>query len=197
MIKRKRTIFVHKYTYGMISEEKIPLFEYIVYRLVEWYKEVVSNNQEKIDRHFSRLTTLKLLFFVSSIKDEQNCNKDLLDIFNKFYAMQYGPVEADVYTAIVHSKTKKYALGTRKLTICTPTMDFGTLNQVLIKDVDNAIDLLKKKNPQIISYNASQLINISHKWDAWKNAMGVANILGKGSEPMSIADIRANPQIYG
>lgn len=180
----------------MNPKDKISLFEYIVYRLVEWYKEVVSNDQEKIDRHFSRLTTLKLLFFVSSIKDEQNDNKDLLDTFDKFYAMQYGPVEADIYTAIVHSKTEKYALGTRKLEERMPTMDFNKLDDALINDVDNAIDLLKKKNPQIISYNASRLINISHKWDAWKNAMAVANILGKGSEPMSIADIRANQQIY-
>lgn len=178
----------------MNPKDKISLFEYIIYRLIEWYKVSVADNQEKIDRHFSRLTTLKLLFFVSSIKDENN--NDLLDVFDKFYAMQYGPVEADVYTAIVHSETEKYILETRRLVERTATVDFYNLDDSLINNVNNAIDLLKKKNPKIISYSASRLINISHKWDAWKNAMAVANILGKGSEPMSIADIRANQQIY-
>lgn len=179
----------------MNSVDKISLFEYIVYRLVEWYKEIVSDNQENIDRHFSRLTTLKLLFFVSSIKDRQN-NKDLLNIFNQFYAMQYGPVEAEVYTAIVHNRTTRYTLGTRKLIKSMSNPDFTNLDSAIIADVNNAIDLLRKKNPNIISYSASRLINISHKWDAWKNAMAIANILGKGSEPMSVTDIRTNQQIY-
>ena len=95
--------------------DKILLFEYLMYHLIEWYKNVVSNNQIQ-NKHFSRLTALKLLFFVSTIKDTENEERDLLDIFNNYCAMQYGPVEIDIYTAIVSEKTKLYKFGVRELT---------------------------------------------------------------------------------
>ena len=99
---------------NVMKDDKILLFEYLVYRLIEWYKDVVSDSHY-INKHFSRLTALKLLFFVSTIKDTENGNKDLLDVFNKFYAMQYGPVEIDIYTAIVEGKTKLYTFGVHEL----------------------------------------------------------------------------------
>ena len=96
--------------------DKILLFEYLVYRLIEWYQKVVSD-QKYIQKHFSRLTALKLLFFVSTIKDGENENSDLLDIFNNFCAMQYGPVESDIYAAIVKEKTRLYKFGVHELVI--------------------------------------------------------------------------------
>lgn len=180
----------------MNKTDKILLFEYIVYHLIEWYKKVVSSNHD-IKKHFSRLTALKLLFFVSTIKDTERGNEDLLDIFNKFCAMQYGPVEIDIYTAIVEDKTQLYKFGVHELIV--NSQDYTIFDSLDSKDkikVDRAIMLLKSRNPKIISYPASILINISHKWDAWQNAMFIASMLGRRSENMPINSIRENRQIY-
>lgn len=176
--------------------DKILLFEYLMYHLIEWYKNVVSNNQIQ-NKHFSRLTALKLLFFVSTIKDTENEERDLLDIFNNYCAMQYGPVEIDIYTAIVSEKTKLYKFGVRELTnISEDYTIFDSLNSNDKRRIDRAILLLKKRNSKIISYSASLLIDISHKWNAWQNAMSIASMLGRRCESISINSIRANSQFY-
>ena len=68
---------------------KIVAFEYILYKLNEWYKD---NNGEK-ENDLSILKAMKLLFFVSGVDVEKN----LLSTFDNFQAWQYGHVEADVY----------------------------------------------------------------------------------------------------
>ena len=179
-----------------MKDDKILLFEYLVYRLIEWYKDVVSDSHY-INKHFSRLTALKLLFFVSTIKDTENGNKDLLDVFNKFYAMQYGPVEIDIYTAIVEGKTKLYTFGVHELIVNSQDNTiFDLLNSQDKIRIDRAIMLLKNRNPNIISYPASILIDISHKWAAWQNAMSIASMLGRRCEDMPIKSIRENRQFY-
>lgn len=178
-----------------METDKILLFEYLMYRLIEWYKDVVPNQQ--INKHFSRLTALKLLFFVSTIKDIENENKDLLDIFNKYYAMQYGPVEIDVYSAIVNEESKLYKFGVHELV--QTSQDTNIFNSLDARDtsrIDRAISLLKDKNPKIISYPASRLIDISHKWDVWQNAMFIATMFGRRCEHMPIDSIRENRQFY-
>lgn len=179
-----------------MESNKVLLFEYVMYRLIEWYKEIVSN-QQYINKHFSRLTALKLLFFVSTIKDTKDDNKDLLDIFDNFCAMQYGPVEIDIYTAIVNNNTQLYKFGVREL--IKTSKDNNVFESLLPQDknrIDRAISLLKDKNYKIVSYPASQLIDISHKWDAWQNAMSIAFMLGKRCENMPIDSIRENCQFY-
>ena len=176
--------------------KKILLFEYLVYRLIEWYKDYASN-QQNINNHFSRLTTLKLLFFVSTIKDAENKNRDLLDIFDSFCAMQYGPVEIDIYTAIVNGETTLYTFGVHELVQTTQDYSiFDSLDLQCKRRIEKAILLLKEKNPKIVSYPASLLIDISHKWDAWQDAMSIASMLGRRSENMSINSIRENRQFY-
>ena len=182
--------------YTIMKTNKILLFEYLICCLIEWYKDVVSNNKN-INKHFSRLTALKLLFFVSTIKDTENENKDLLDIFNNFCAMQYGPVEIDIYTAIVNGETQLYKFGVHELIVSSQDNTiFNSLNAQDKNRIDRAIILLKNRNPKIISYPASILIDISHKWDVWQNAMSIASMLGRRCENMAINSIRANRPFY-
>lgn len=176
--------------------DKILLFEYLVYRLIEWYQKIVSDHKY-IKKHFSRLTALKLLFFVSTIKDAENENSDLLDIFNNFCAMQYGPVESDIYTAIVKDETRLYKFGVHELVIVHQNNAiFDSLDPHNKDRIDRAISLLMSKNPKIISYPASILIDISHKWESWQTAMSLASMLGKRCEHMPINSIRENRQFY-
>jgi uncharacterized phage-associated protein len=181
--------------YTHLRDMKILLFEYLITRLIEWYNEVSTS--QKSNRQFTRLTALKLLFFVSTIKDEENNNNDLLDIFDKFCAMQYGPVESDIYTAIATDKTKVYKFGIHELTIIDN--DHGVFDDIepsLKTRIDKAVSLLKSKNPKIVLYPASLLIDISHKWSAWQEAMSIAEMFGKRSEMMSVVSIRSNRQFY-
>lgn len=180
----------------VMKDDKILLFEYLIYCLIEWYKDAVSNNRH-LNKHFSRLTALKLLFFVSTIKGTENGNKDLLDIFDKFYAMQYGPVEIEIYTAIVEGRTQLYKFGVHELIVNSQDNTiFDSLNVQDKSRIDKAIMLLKNRNPKIISYPASILIDISHKWAAWQNAMSIASMLGRRCEDMPINSIRENRQFY-
>lgn len=179
-----------------MKTNKILLFEYLICCLIEWYKDTMSNNKN-LNKHFSRLTALKLLFFVSTIKDTENENKDLLDIFDNFCAMQYGPVEIDIYTAIVDEKTQLYKFGVHELIVNSENNTiFDSLNPQDKNRIDRAIMLLKNRNTKIISYPASILIDISHKWEAWQSAISLASMLGRRCENMPTNSIRENRQFY-
>ena len=180
---------------------KILAFEYLVYRLIEWYREAISSTED-IPSHFSRLSVLKLLFLISAIKDENTEGRsDLLEIFNQFCAMQYGPVETDIYTAIVKGYTKIYKFNNRTIEISEQkdsiSSIFTSLPNELRSSIDNAIRLLRDKNPQIISYPATKLVNITHKWQSWQNAMWMADISGARQFPMTVESIRKDTPYYG
>ena len=179
---------------------KILAFEYLVYRLIEWYKDVTTN-REDVSSHFSRLSVLKLLFLSAAIKDEtiEEVNKkDLLGIFDNFCAMQYGPVEIDVYTAIVNDTLSFYRLSNKYIEVKRDVnRAFDNLSDELRKAIDNALNILRIKNANIIRYNASQLVNITHKWQSWQNAMWLANISGNRQSPMATDSIRKDTQYYG
>ncbi len=179
---------------------KILAFEYLVYRLIEWYKEATSSTED-MPSHFSRLSVLKLLFLTAAIKDntvDDINKKDLLETFNNFCAMQYGPVEIDVYSAIVNDTLSVYRLSNKSTEVkCSDYKIFEDLSEIARKSIDNAINILKSKNANIIRYNATQLVNITHKWQSWQNAMWLANISGNRQSPMSIDSIRKDMQYYG
>ena len=77
-----------------MSNKKL-LFEYLVFRLDEWKKQL--NNTNKI--LLSKLRLQKILFLVCAC-DATNENRRLLDVFDNFYALPYGPVEMDIYEAM-------------------------------------------------------------------------------------------------
>ena len=64
----------------MDTTSKIAAFQYILYKLNEWYKD---NNGEK-ENDLSILKAMKLLFFVSGVDTE----KHLLSTFDNFQAWQ-------------------------------------------------------------------------------------------------------------
>lgn len=180
----------------LFTEKKTLQFEYAVHKLMEWYKQTVSNPEQTIYRHFTRLTSLKLIFLMSATKDPLNENRDLLNVFNNYCAMQYGPVEVDVYSAIVYKNTQYFNFGNYELTIKKTPDSFKGLSDEEKTRIERAIDLLKQHNSNLISLRASQLVNITHKWDAWFSAMSIAEWYGKGSEKMTTESIRNSRPFY-
>ena len=172
--------------------EKIACFEYVLDRLLEWYREKRKSDTDYLS--FTRLKVLKLLFFVAAVREDEN-GDDLLGIFDSFYAMQHGPVESDVYNAMVQNGLHKYHFEGRNVKIVRsryvlePTPDHQAA-------VDRAIGRLKAKNDNIIVRSASELVDISHRWNCWRIAMEIAILQNKGSELMDKELIRQSKQYY-
>lgn len=178
------------------TDTKIAIFEYAMYQFINWYGEVVSKDINHITHHFTRLTALKLLFLLASVKDESNQNRDLLEYFDNFCAMQYGPVERDIYSAIVTHRTTFYSFGNRQMNILNDAPQFNHISESNRNKVNAAINQLKSHNKALISYHSSRLVEITHKWESWRNAMSIACWLGKGSESMSTESIRNSIPYY-
>lgn len=167
-------------------------FEYLLDKLLIWYHEV---EPYRSDASFTRVKVLKLLFFLSVIKQEDNT--DLLDVFDNFYAMQHGPVESDIYNYMTSEKLDYFSFSDiyleRKREYSINEMQ---LSNTLRLKLDGAIAALRVANPKIISLSAFDLVEISHKWESWKHAMKLANLLGKYSYPISISLLRGEMQIF-
>lgn len=170
---------------------KITAFEYLLYRIYLWKNEMDSTALEEIS--FSRIKALKLLFFVAAVRNEQN--EDLLDIFNNFYAMQFGPVESDVYNSMSNGGLSFFSASDLKLDVqgLSRIQEMETTPFIVI---DNAIETLKAISPQIVLYSATDLVDVSHKWDCWRTAFEIASLLNKGSYRMSSTSIRKSNSVF-
>ena len=166
-------------------------FEYILFQLIMWLDEVEFSHNS-----LTRLKALKLLFFISTIRDKEG-SKDLLDVFDNYWAMQHGPVESDIYNMIVRDNLTFYDFKSRVIHQKKPINEFN-FNQLgdLKKQVKESITLLRKKNKNIIKYSAFELVNLSHKWNCWQLSMHIAELSGRGSERMRKQDIRTDNQYY-
>jgi len=160
---------------------KITAFEYVLYKLNEWYK---GNNPTQ-ENDLSILKAMKLLFFVSGVDIANN----LFGTFNRFQAWQYGHVEADLYNQYSQKKGNfNYLEISRERTVLKEKA-FIMLNESnfpkeLKSKIDDDIEKLKEKNKELINYKASRLVNLSHahySWDIYHNRL---------NQPYTDMDIR-------
>lgn len=175
----------------MDLELKKQSFEYLLNELLKWFEEVAPQRNVS---SFTRVKTLKLLFFVSAVKDEKE--NDLLDLFDKFYAMQHGPVESDIYNFMSNDSLEFFSFADIYMSKIKDYKIPSSLEKDLTEKIDNAISRLRKVNPKIITIGAFELVDISHKWSVWKNSMRIAELLGKSSQLMPVTGIRSNIQIF-
>ena len=169
---------------------KILAFEYWLAQMLIWGNEL---NPKVSFSSFSRLKALKLLFFTAAVKDEHG--QDLLDIFNNFYALPYGPVESDIYNCITLDRLQYFTFKNFSLEKKQDYCDM-TLNEDMKQRINLAIKVLRTKNQKIISYNAEQLVTLSHIRTSWRNAIQIAHALGKDSYKMDISLIRTDVQNF-
>ena len=173
--------------------EKQQLFEYFVVQLDNWKSEV----SPKVNLHFSKLQLQKLLFLVSAHEATLQSHP-MLDIFDRFYALKYGPVEMDIYDAMTQCSFKALNFGERFCEIQKEKISFfDSIPMEQKKIVDNAINMLKKKNPNYVLKDPFELVEITHGWTAWQIAMIMADMSNSKMERMSTADIcNSTQKIY-
>lgn len=169
---------------------KLIAFEYLTNAVLKWKAEVY--NTEVIGVRLSKTQVLKLLFLVSAVPSEEG--GDLLDIFNNFYALQFGPVESDVLDYITAGRLSYLETADNMLSIGESTFD--SLDRVQKSRIDKAVFKLRSQNSDLVKYSATDLVEITHKWWCWKQAFQVAQLLNKGSFPMSIDSIRQSNKVY-
>jgi uncharacterized phage-associated protein len=166
-------------------QEKLEAFEYMVFRLAEWYKEnngLASDYEFSGDNDFSKLKVIKLHFFTTAINAERNT---LLRIFNHFHAMPYGHVESQVYENI--NSLQRYTINNDSLTIkpeyYNNLSDSFTLISLSIKEeIDLSVYSLRQNNSAFVNYTAFQLVELSHSWFSWKSMFNFARANDRYSE---------------
>lgn len=144
---------------------KIDNFEYIMWRLSDWYARHNNVTIEQSYNHFDRLRCISLLFFVSTIEAEGD-NVGLLDIFDNYYAMPYGHIEGDVYKAIRCKPTQTNIFYFNPLEmVAKGDVNFADIDP----KVDSAIDKLISVYPELIAENTSlQLVGLSRRHFSWR-----------------------------
>lgn len=165
---------------------KIKVFVYFVDALYKWNKEINPNCSST----YSKLQLQKLLFLASAINADKN-NHELLDVFNNFYALPYGPVEMDIYEAM-KSNTLMYIIVSDRICQYTDHIDrkyFLDIPQNLKDAVDASINSLKHNKIDYFKISSFDLVEITHKWSAWKDAYSIATLFGSKQEPMPIKSI--------
>lgn len=166
-------------------------FVFFCKQLYDWYS--VDHNPERND--LSVLKVLKLLFFVSAYKRKDG--EDLLDIFDKFQAMPYGPVELDIYTELSSINSQNSIRLTREFMRVAESIDFREFNQIYLNKVQLSIFEFKEKFPEMISFDAFRLVNISHQWNSWTKSYNMACLKGLSIWPMEVVSIRKDNQYFG
>lgn len=164
--------------------EKKLLFEYLVYLLEQWRQ----NSHPNITCAFTKLKLQKILFLVASVNATQECHP-LLDVFNKFYALPYGPVEIDIYEAMKSSEFNNIIFNGNNCEQTLNESQFMNLDESLKSAMNASLQAIKNMRVDYITMPPSELVSITHKWTSWQVAMRVAEMLGNRKEYMSTADI--------
>lgn len=170
----------------MDIQSKIAAFEYVLYKLDEWYKEI---NGEK-ENDLGILKVMKLLFFVSGVEPANN----LFDIFNRFQAWHYGHMEADLYNQYsqMNGDFNYLELSTVR-SIFKENDSTREISKKLKSRIDDNIYKLKEKNKDLINYDSNQLISLSrshHSWDIYYRR------LDKPYTDMDIQTLINEPKYY-
>jgi uncharacterized phage-associated protein len=160
------------------------LFEYFVFQLEQWKQE----KHPRFHVSFTKLKLQKILFLVASVKSKEN-TYPLLNVFNRFYALPYGPVEIDIYDAMNDSSFKNISFIGNECQTRFTKESFAELDQSLVLAMTEAIQAIKNMGVDYISMTPFELVDITHKWTSWQVAMQVAEMCNSKREPMSTNDI--------
>lgn len=137
----------------MTNISKNMLFEALVFKLIEWYKQT----SWKTSNDLSKLKLLKLLFLWVAK------NKDYLKEF-KFYSWDLWPVEKDIYQSIKNGDISNFRIDNSNT---TPLINNYTPYWEAKEFAESTVKYLKSENPSLILLWAYDLVHITHKWNCW------------------------------
>lgn len=174
--------------------DKNLLFEYIVYRLDEWKKEIGSSKVST----FTKLRLQKILFLICAWNVSKNEPK-LLSVFDRFYALPYGPVEMDVYEAMKDNSKFKHLRFDGNECVYKDFTDsmFVDLADDMKNYVDDAIKHFILEKRRYLTMPVFDLVDITHRWSVWYFSTIFANSQGRNMEKMSSESIINSTQYYG
>ncbi len=169
------------------------LFEYSIYKLMQWRTSILQDPDN--ENYFTRLVSLKLLFLLAAVKNMRDKDKDLLDIFDKFCAVETGPVETEIYSDIAFKRTNFYDFDHYRL-ITKIKPDFSHISVELARRIDGAVEMLKFYNQKLVTFGPFKLMDITRKWDGWSIPMGYAELNGENERDMHVSTIRTSKPYY-
>mgnify|MGYP004470313343 CR=1 FL=1 len=164
--------------------DKNVLFEYIVYKL-DWWKSKIGSADVP---SFTKLRLQKILFLICAWNVSKD-NMKLLNVFNRFYALPYGPVEMDIYEVMKNGSFKQMRFCGNECIYNFADSNFTVISNVYKGYVDDAINHFVSENKDYLTMPIFDLVDITHKWTVWKTSMEVAKFLGSKKEKMSSEDI--------
>lgn len=171
-------------------DAKQKAFVFFCKKLYDWYSE--HHKPEHND--LSVLKVLKLLFFVAAFR--RNDGRDLLDIFDNFQAMPYGPVEMDIYGNFMKINTQSPLKISRVSMLLDEKVKYPKENSVDNRMINDSINEIKSQYPKLITYDAFKLVDITHKWDSWTITRNFAALKGQNTWPMKKSIIRKDKQFF-
>ena len=165
--------------------DKNLVFEYLVFRLNEW--KLKLEKEKIIVPVFTKLRLQKILFLICAWKAEST-NRKLLKIFNQFYALPYGPVEMDIYEAMKNRIYFQYINfdGNECIYNNLEESMFVAVSEECRNLIDEAVDDFSKDHRQYLTMPVFDLVDITHRWSAWKITMDIATFFGNKKEKMSV-----------
>lgn len=183
----------------METGPKLEAFEFMLFKLIDWFKEKnhLSNNHAfNANNDLSKLKVIKLNFFVAAAGAEE---QNLLETFNNFHAMPLGHVESDIYNNL--TERTRYEISSSRLMIKEAYIDnlessFPLLTTDIKNKIDSAIQSLKTINEDFISYTAFQLVDLSHKWYSWRLMMDIAKSENKLSRKIPAEIIKQENKFF-
>ncbi len=165
---------------------KKQLFEYVVFKLDQWYRETNYGKPLQI----TKLRLQKVLFLLCAV-NATKANKGLLTVFNNFVALPYGPVEMDIYEVMNGANQFKYLsfVGNDCKLVNMSEGSFTGIDASYRVMIDAAVKSLRAKKRNYLTMPIFDLVELTHQWSVWQTAQLMAGILGRKSEDMSADDI--------
>lgn len=165
--------------------DKNLVFEYFVFRLNEWKLKLEQENTNV--PVLTKLRLQKILFLTCAWKAD-NTSRNLLKVFNHFYALPYGPIEMDIYEAMKNQVSFQHIHfdGNECIYDNLEESMFVTVSQEYRSLVDEAVNDFYQDHRPYLTMPVFDLVNLTHRWSAWKITMEIATFLGNKKEKMSM-----------
>ncbi len=170
-------------------ERKNEVFKYFLYELNKVYQDTAEKYTGKRAYPALRFVEImKLLFFTCVLK------KELLNTFDNWVALPKGPIEDDAYAYLKSERSfmeKSNDYG-RNPNNCND-LNFETVSSKDKTSITFSLEYLQ--NTGLLRMPEDFLVEVSHRWDAWKTPFIAALEQGKRAKKMNINDI-VNERIY-